>query len=126
MKRLYLILSLFTFGILSYAQMVPDNPVAGCKITKEYGMETITYYLTGAVHIAKEGEFVDLRIYVVNDGPADMVIKFVDFDPRFCGEWRLTENEGIAIQFVDSEEDATFTVRYGEPEKEYGFHALPA
>lgn len=126
MKRLLFILSIFLFCASSYAQIVPENPVAGCKITKEYGMETVTYYLTGAVHIAKEGEFVDLRIFVVEDGPADMVIKFVDFDPRFCGEWQLTENEGIAIQFVDSEEDATFTVRFGDPEKEYGFYALPA
>ncbi len=126
MKQLFLIVTLLSFGIIFYAQMVRENPVAGCKITQEYGMETVTYYLTGSVHIAKKGEFVDLYIYVVKDGPADLVIKFVDFNPRFCGEWQLTKNEGIAIQFVDSEEDATFTVRFGDPEKEYGFHSLPA
>ena len=54
-----------------------------------------------------------------------MVIKFVDFKPRFCGEWRMTENEGYAIKFVDSPEEATFTVRFGDPEKEYGFHSEP-
>ena len=54
-----------------------------------------------------------------------MVIKFVDFKPRFCGEWRMTDKEGDAVKFVDSPERADFCIKMGDPEKEYGFYALP-
>ena len=126
MKRLALLLASLFISLSAFSQMVRENPVAGCKITKDYGMESVTYYLTCTVHIAKEGEFVNFRVYDTKGKPADMVIKFVDFKPRFCGEWRLTENEGYAIKFVDSPEKADFRVELGDPEKEYGFYAEPA
>ena len=125
MKHLLLSILLLSLSILSFAQMVRENPVAGCKLTKTYGTVTETFYLTCTVHIAKPGEFVDFRVFNVKDGAADLVIKFVDFNPRFCGEWRLTANDGYAIQFVDSPEEATFTVRFGNPEKEYGYYSEP-
>ena len=127
MKRLALLLASVFIYLSAFSQMVRENPVAGCKITKQYGMETITYTLSGKFHIAKPGEFADLKVYIAKKGEhAAMVIKFVDFKPRFCGEWRLTENEGYAIKFVDSPEKADFRVELGDPEKEYGFYAEPA
>ena len=127
MKRLAFLLASLFISLSVFSQMVRENPVAGCKITKQYGMETITYTLSGKFHIAKPGEFADLKVYIAKKGEhADMVIKFVDFKPRFCGEWRMTENEGYAIKFVDSPEKADFRVELGDPEKEYGFYAEPA
>ena len=126
MKRLAFLLASLFISISAFSQMVRENPVAGCKITKEYGTVRETFYLTGSVHIAKDGEFADLKVYIAKPGEhADMVIKFVDFNPRFCGEWRMTDNEGDAIKFVDSPEKADFRVEFGNPEKEYGFHSEP-
>lgn len=128
MKRLAFLLASLFISLSAFSQMVRENPVAGCKITKQYGMETITYTLSGKFHIAKPGEFADLKVYIVKPGrPADMVVKFLEHDskPRFCGEWLMTESEGIAIKFVDSPEKANFRIRMGDPEKEYGYYALP-
>ncbi len=125
MKRLLLSILLLSLSVFSFAQY-ENNPVCGCKITKDYGTVSVTYFLTCSVHYAKEGEFADLKIYVVKDGGyANMTIKFVDFKPRFCGEWRLTEDKGYAIKFVDSPEKANFTVKFGEPAEVYGFHGEP-
>ena len=127
MKRLAFLLASLFISISAFSQMVRENPVAGCKITKDYGTISVTYYLSCSVHLAKEGEFAELKIYIArNNEYADMVIKFVDFKPRFCGEWRMTENEGYAIKFVDSPEKANFTVKFGNPEVFYGFSGAPA
>jgi len=125
MKRIPVILILLCSSPFAFSQY-NDNPVCGCKITKEYGTVYETYYLKGPVHYAKDGEFAELKIFVVKDGGyANMTIKFVDFNPRFCGEWHLTENKGYAIKFVDSPEKANFTVKFGEPAEVYGFHGEP-
>lgn len=125
MKHLLLSILLLCFCSLTYSQY-NDNPVCGCKLTKNYGTVSETFYLTCTVHIAKPGEFVDFRVYEVKDGGyANMTIKFVDFKPRFCGEWRLTDKDGYAIEFVDSPEEATFTVKFGEPAEVYGFFDEP-
>jgi len=125
MKRIIIILLLLCPSLCAFPQY-NDNPVCGCKLTKNYGTVSETFYLSCTVHIAKPGEFVDFRVYEVKDGGyANMTIKFVDFKPRFCGEWRLTDKDGYAIKFVNSPDQATFTVKFGEPAEVYGFQSEP-
>ena len=62
MKRLAFLLASLFISLSAFSQMVRENPVAGCKITKDYGTISVTYYLSCSVHLAKEGEFADLKI----------------------------------------------------------------
>ena len=79
MKRLAFFLASLFISLSAFSQMVRENPVAGCKITKQYGMETITYTLSGKFHIAKPGEFADLKVYIAKKGDYYVISTEVEF-----------------------------------------------
>lgn len=109
----------------SYGVGSRPNPASGCTYTREYGLETVTFDLWGNVRVVKDPTVADLLVYVSKTGYADLVVTWVD-KPSGCGQWhRVEKGESFTICFVNSEDEATLIIRYGNAEKEYSGSSLP-
>lgn len=133
MRRILLLLAIFTtINICAeddgrwYGVGSRPNPAAGCKYTRDYGMETVTFDLWGDVRVVTNPHEADILVYLVkDDGAADLVVTWVD-DPYGCGQWhKVDKGELFSVCFTDSFRDASITIRYGDARKEYSATCLP-
>ena len=102
------------------------NPVAGCVYTLNEGMKTRSFEVWGNVRVVSNPYEADVWVYVVKGGGgADLVVSWVE-NPHGCGQWHKVEkNEDFSVYFTDEERFASFTIRYGDADKEYPAGVLP-
>jgi hypothetical protein len=104
MKRLLLIFAgLFVYAATSAPQSY--EPIKDCKITKSYGMISMTWRLSGNVYLVTDkNESADLyaKVRRKKGEYASLYVKEVERVPCRCGEWR----------WVKDKKDANFTVKF--------------
>lgn len=113
MKRLFI---MFVFVALS--ELAVCGPTSGCSFQVNYGSYTHEFELWGNVRIVEPDSGADVQVYLAQPGEmvADLVIRWVDQEPRICGEWhKVGKDEDFTVSFVSDWHNADLIVMYGNP-----------
>jgi hypothetical protein len=102
----YLLLTLaIPFALCTVSAQQTYEPIKDCKITKSYGMMSMTWHLAGDVYLVTDkNESADLYVKVRRGKKefASLGVTVVKRPACECGEWRWVKNK----------EDALFTVKF--------------